>query len=218
LATVIQAFGQTISDLHDLLMNSLPSELHDADLAKLLQTADAECALDRQPLDGGALVDAARRRRSRSRRMRVASSALGAALIAAVVSLSGPKIAQPIAPSAASDEMAAELRQVLDALDREAKQRRGIVLALRQSEQLAARQTELNSLASESSKTLAEGESSRSAAISLQYAMLVEQEAHDAEQARREYERVAQRFRGTQWADVAAASLDRLPSTNSSAL
>ena len=53
-------------------------------------------------------------------------------------------------------------------------------------------------------------EAERSAAISWRYATLVENEFHDVAAARREYQRLAERFPGTEWADLAAASLDRL--------
>jgi hypothetical protein len=193
-------------------------EVNDAELARLLQAADADYFVEYRPPDAGSLCNVARRRRSRLRRRRVASSALGAALIVAVLSLPGPRTSQPIAPSAASNNAAAELHQVLNALDREAQQRRQVVLALRQAEQLAARQAELKSLVRESSATLAVAEASRSAAISLQYAKLIERASQDAEQARREYERVAHRFRGTRWGEVATASLQRLSSANPTAL
>jgi hypothetical protein len=53
-------------------------------------------------------------------------------------------------------------------------------------------------------------ETARSAALSLQCATIAERELQDFETARREYERVAERFPGTEWADVAAVSLQRL--------
>jgi hypothetical protein len=193
-------------------MKAVGPQANDAELARLLQTADAEYSIVHSAPSAAALCNVARRRRSRSRRMRAASSALGATLIVAIIAASGLKTSQPIAPSAASRNAAAELSQILNALDREAKQRRQVVLALRRSEQLAEQQAELHLLASESSATSTVVEASRSAAISLQYAKLVERESQDAEQAYREYERVVLRFPGTPWADVAAASLQRLSS------
>jgi hypothetical protein len=53
-------------------------------------------------------------------------------------------------------------------------------------------------------------ESARNAALSLQYAEIAERELHDLAAARREYERVVERFPDTEWSQVAAASLQRL--------
>src|SRR5690606_22556280 len=53
-------------------------------------------------------------------------------------------------------------------------------------------------------------ETARSAALSLQYARIAERELHDLETARREYQRVGERFPGTEWSQLAAASLQRL--------
>jgi hypothetical protein len=194
-------------------MNNVPPEANDAVIVRLLQSADAASLDDYKSIDAAELCNAARRRRARSRRTRVAGAALGAACVVALVTLSNPKTSQPIADSTAS-VAADELRQALDALDREATQRRQVVRALRQSERLANRQAELESLASDSSAAYAVEESSRSAAISLQYAVLMERQSRDVEQARHEYQRVAQRFPGTQWAGVAAQSLSRLSTSN----
>ena len=213
-------------------MNNVPPEVDDADIARLLQTADAACAGDYRTLDAAGISDAARRRQLRSRRLRQASAAVGALLVGLLVWSSDWNRSSPVADVRHVNEMAArftnvptgstetdsELCDALEKLNREAEQRREVVQALQQSEQLAARQAELEALSNSSSMTTAAGESSRSAAISLQYAMLIEREAHDAEQARREYERVARRFHGTRWADVAAASLHRLSSSGPSAL
>jgi hypothetical protein len=192
--------------------NCLP-ELNDADIVRLLQTADAATLDDYKSIDAAGLCNAARRRRAKSRRTRVAGAALGAACVVALLTLSNPEISQPIADSTASVDTADELGQVLAALDRDANQRRQVVLALRQSERLANRRAELESLASEPSAAYAVEESSRSAAISLQYAVLIEQQSRDVGQARHEYQRVAQRFPGTLWATVAAESLHRLSSS-----
>jgi hypothetical protein len=205
-------------------MHNHPPEPNDADIVRLLQTADAACAGDHRTLDAARLSDAARRRQLRLRRTRQAGAAFGALLVGVIVWSSDWNRSSPVADvghvneTAARftdlppgpTEMASELHDALAKLDREAQQRREVVLALRQSEQLAARQAELESLSSSSLIPSVAEESSRSAAISLQYAMLTEQETGDLEQARIEYRRVRERFAGTQWAAAADSSLERL--------
>jgi hypothetical protein len=199
-------------------MNHSPTEPADADVIRLLRAADPDGAADRQAVDAEALVAAASRRRSNSRRKRIAGTAFGAALLSIAISLPGSRSAKPAADKTPSDNGTAELRQTLAALDQEAALRHELVQALQQAERLAARQAELRSLVRASSHSSAADEASRSAAISLQYARLIEYDAHDVEHARQEYERVARRFHGTEWAETAAASLQRLSSSNPSAL
>jgi hypothetical protein len=57
-------------------------------------------------------------------------------------------------------------------------------------------------------------ESARTAAISWRYAAMVERDLGDRAAAIREYRRVAERFAGTEWADLAANSLKRLSATS----
>jgi hypothetical protein len=106
-----------------------------------------------------------------------------------------------------------ELRQELARLEREAAMHQQIVAALLAPDndeleaQLAAVMHDSSGLRG---AELLRQETARSAAISLQYATIVEREFEDAEAARREYERVAERFPGTTWADLAVVSLERL--------
>jgi hypothetical protein len=53
-------------------------------------------------------------------------------------------------------------------------------------------------------------ESARSAALSWQYANMAEYEFRDLAAARREYERLIERFPGTTWAQLSQVSLDRI--------
>jgi hypothetical protein len=192
-------------------MNHTSPSHNNADLIGLLKSADNEHHIDSQRPDAGALIDAARQRRTRSRRTRIASAALGASLVLATGSLWGSRKLEPLAnsnPSAIA--AAADFRQTLADLDRQAQQRLEIVRAMRQADRLRSRQAELESLANAADNASAAEEAFRSAAISLWHAMLVEREAIDAAEARDEYERVVRRFQGTHWAETAAASLERL--------
>jgi hypothetical protein len=61
-------------------------------------------------------------------------------------------------------------------------------------------------------------ESARSAALSWQYAHMVEHEFHDLATARREYERLIERFPGTTWAQRSQVSLDRILTSHKTSL
>lgn len=60
-------------------------------------------------------------------------------------------------------------------------------------------------------------EAARSAAISWRYATLVEQEFDDVAAAKHEYQRVVERFPGTDWANYSIVSLQRLSATGGDA-
>jgi hypothetical protein len=120
-------------------------------------------------------------------------------------------IEAPPSPSPAATT--ASLRAEIASLQREAALGERIVEGVRRAEQLAQQEAELAAAARAWQIDVAAQETSRSAAISLQYATIVEQESHDPQQARHEYERVRQRFPGTTWAALAASSLTRLSHT-----
>jgi hypothetical protein len=61
-------------------------------------------------------------------------------------------------------------------------------------------------------------ESARSAALSWHYAHMAEHEFHDLATARREYERLIDRFPGTTWAQRSQVSLDRILTSHKTTL
>jgi hypothetical protein len=103
-----------------------------------------------------------------------------------------------------------EVRLELARLEREAELRMQVVQAVVTAKNLpGAAQTMASTL---SDAELVRLEAARSAAMSWQYATLVERELDDPAAALREYERVVARFPGTPWAELAAQSVSRLSS------
>jgi hypothetical protein len=180
----------------------------DPQLRQALAEADAAAPRGLPSINADDLLHAARRRRTHLVQTRAA---------AACVSVLAIVIARTSAPPHNLDRRAgtvsarSDVRAELAHLNREAELHEQVVRGLRQAEQLAAYRAEATAQAIEPALTVQEA--SRSAAISLQYASMIEQESDDLERARREYQRVSARFPGTSWAALAAASLERLSSS-----
>ena len=187
-----------------------------------LLTTYTDDRVDPPPLTAEALLAAAlrRRRRTASVRAAVATLAVSGILLAGVwrVSSTGkPDIPRgnEIAKSQPLPVLAtpAELSRELAALEREAAWRSKVVAALAPLAPLpeapAADDDEF-AVSTLSDAEWVRIEAARSAALSWQYANLVEHEFHDAQAARREYERLVARFPGTAWAELATVSLERL--------
>jgi hypothetical protein len=104
----------------------------------------------------------------------------------------------------------AELSRELAALEREAAWRGEVVAALAASADATAADDDEYDAPKLSDPEWVRVEAARSAALSWQYANLVEHEFHDAAAARREYERLVERFPGTAWAELATVSLERM--------
>jgi hypothetical protein len=186
--------------------------MSDDALKLLLVNADRD-GVDPAPASAGDLLAAALRRRRSQARRRTAAVAAVLAVAAATLLKSAPRDpAEAVVernPSIATPRKTAdELRAELARLEREAAIQVQVVRGLVETEQAAVEDPKFAS--STDDAELVRREAARSAAISWQYATLVEQELNDLAAARREYERVARRFPGTRWAELAAVSLRRL--------
>ncbi len=205
--------------------------MKDDPLSKMLRDAERE-PVGQSSLTAELLLAAALRRRRRSAGVRaaIATAAVG------VVALTGVWIARPgsrelAAPrdsglpqdvQVAQDSQPpaktpAELSREIASLEREVTWRRQVVAALATSADAATEDSEPAASAISNADWL-RVEAARSAALSWQYANVVEHEFHDAAAARREYERLVERFPGTNWATLAAASLERLAASENSSL
>lgn len=194
--------------------------MNDESLKTLLQAADAESAAP-PTFSAGALLAAAQRRRARTARRRIASAGLaticlllGAWNLAPNSPRAPHKTSHHIAASSPTDwslkrpvrtASADQLRLELAQLDREADAARRIVRAVLE-------QPTPNKLAPSvplPDADLVRLEAARSAAMAWQYANVVEHELHDPAAARLEYQRLVDRFPGTQWADLAVSAIRR---------
>jgi hypothetical protein len=194
--------------------------MNDESLKTLLQSADFEPAAP-PTFTASALLAAAQRRRARSARRRTTTAALASiGLLLAAWTLapnSAPSIhktshhvaapaptdwslQRPVAPPSA-DKLRAELAQ----LDHEADLAQCIIHAVLKE----PTPDEFAPSASFPDADLVRLEAARSAALAWQYANVMEYELHDPASARLEYQRLVDRFPGTQWADLAATSLGR---------
>ncbi len=201
--------------------------MNDDSLEQLLQRADAAFHAPPQAVLPAALLTAVRRRRMRTAGLR-SLAAVGAALAIAVPLIVERPTAEPLggAPPASDWSLKRPVRPAdgapiladaphdLDALraeiarlDQEAEERLRIVAAVLRPD---VETKEVDSGGALAGLELVRLETARSAALSLQYAVQVEEEFHDLAAARREYQRVAERFPGTAWAQVAATSIRRL--------
>ncbi len=184
----------------------------DERLRKLLRSADEGAPIARQRrVDANDLIAAlARRRRQRTRRRAMVScAAVVLALVGWQVTHNGDQAEPELAalptveaPLALIDALN-EVRQ----LEREAEHRLRVVRQLQQAE---ATERAPAAVDAERSPELLAQETARSAAISLQSARQTDEEFNDAASARREYQRIVERFPGTPWADQAALSLRRI--------
>jgi hypothetical protein len=198
----------------------------DHELRQALSSADAAMPAALPEVKPADLLAAVRRRHRRVLHTRLAATAAMVITLAAVVTRpSTPRLTasrqtnvaiRPPAtiieapPPTSPAPTTASLRAEIASLQREAALSERIVEGVRRAEQVAQQQAELAAAARAWQIDVAAQEASRSAAISLQYATMVEQESRDPQRARHEYERVRQRFPGTTWAALAASSLTRL--------
>jgi hypothetical protein len=205
------------------------SNMNDESLEQLMQQTDAAFQRPPHAVEPATLLTALRRRRMRATGLR-SVAALGAALaIVAPLLIERPSAAhigsaaptsdwslkRPVHPAdgaripSNSPRDLDAIRAELARLDQEAEERQRIVEAVMRSDV----ETDAGSVGALYGMELIRLETARSAALSLQYAIQVEEEFEDAEAARREYQRVAERFPGTVWAQVASTSERRLAST-----
>lgn len=203
-------------------MNTSPSRVNEEEMPDKTQQSESE-ALRRALLDAEAaspralplltandLLVAARRRRSKSVKTRSTFAAVSVAALAVAATLPSKTPDTSVQPQARSATAHSDLRAELAALEREAAIHQQVARQLIRDRQLAEHDAEATGPAPAIASLLAAQEASRSAAISLQYATIVEQESPDPERAKQEYKRVSQRFPGTTWAALANASLERL--------
>jgi signal transduction histidine kinase len=184
--------------------------INDQALRRALREANATGSPARPSMTADQLLLAATCRRARAFRIRtalaLASAAAATAVIVSVGTRNFPLETPPLAKAAPSsiDQIQTELA----ALEREANWRLRMARGLAEAERLAAQ--EAAQAVAPHQPEIWRQETSRSAAISWQYATMVEHDFHDAERARREYRRISERFHDTPWAALAAASLERL--------
>jgi len=191
-------------------MSHEPRQSNDDDLRQTLLDAEAGYPRALPSLTADDFLRAARQRRAQSVRTRstIAAIAVVAVTLALVRTSNSPE--SSIKPQAGSVSARSDLRAEIAALEREAAIHQQVARQLMRDRQLAEHEAEAAGPAPAIASLLAAQEASRSAAISLQYATIVEQESQDLKRAKQEYERVSQRFPGTPWAALAAASLERM--------
>ena len=188
--------------------------MDDQTLKHLLQQADAASSAPSRPLSADDLLAAARRRRS----SRAAATAVSLAVVAIAVGVLWHM--QSASDQANTNTVVISKIEPLDkvhktahridlaSLEREAQMHEQIAHAL-----LASSEPEQPAVESPTTDDddLVRLEAARSAAISWQYATYVESDLNDLQAARREYQRIADRFPGTTWEKLAKTSLERLP-------
>jgi hypothetical protein len=208
--------------------------MHDP-LQNLLQHADRALAQRPRAIPAETLLTAAHRRRGQSKRRRIAVAGVTAALAGVAVTfmaswrqIETPRQTRSVVQSRGPENIAIpaprtpeELRREIAALEREAAWR---------SEMLKSAELNISNISSISrnfedierpsapslnapSLNNAEWvrvEAARSAALSWQYASMAEHEFRDLVTARREYERLIERFPGTTWAQRSQVSLERI--------
>jgi hypothetical protein len=205
----------------------------DKALQTLLQHAEPTLAESPPAIDPQALLTAALRKRSHAVALK---SLAGAGVVATIVGVAALGVSRhdiaptTHAPLVTSDWSlkrpvptgldADQLQREIAALDREAHER---LLIVRAATATAPSDDAIMDSQHDSSLDDAELvrlEAARSAALAWQYANVVEHELRDAPAARREYQRVVERFPLTTWAELASASLVRLDNapSDSSAL
>jgi TolA-binding protein len=187
-------------------------------LGEALTAADLLASHAPPTITAESLLAVARRRRARA----VADRAVAAALVGAlaIVAASRPSEKPQLAQSAARrtvDEIRAELAR----LEGEAAVHERVVQALAEAHALDAlsrRETNLIREMEPAGTELVRQEAARTAAISWQYATIVEQDSADVNRAKREYERIRERFPNTHWSKLAAVSLERLSAAGRSSM
>jgi hypothetical protein len=201
--------------------------MNDDLLLNTLQAADVE-PVGHSSLTAESLLAAALRRRRRTAGVRavIATAAVSAVILAGAWSVR-PANRETIANRTSNppqtvhvaqhSQSPAELSREIVSLEREVAWRRQVVAALAASDDAATNDDEPAASAISNADWL-RVEAARSAALSWQYANVVEHEFHDAAAARREYARLVERFPDTNWATLAAASLERLAATKNSSL
>jgi hypothetical protein len=205
---------------------SLTRHMSNDPLQLLLQSVDRPQAEPSPAFSPESLLAAARRKRVRRVAMRTTAPSIVLGLLAAPLMI--PRSNQPeLAANLPPDRPTVALPEL--ATINVAPVAHDYALELAELERAAAMQSEIlrrvladaaaddaeaaeESLAASalSDADLLRAETARSAALSLQYATIAERELHDLPAARREYQRVAERFPGTEWAEVAQVSLQRL--------
>lgn len=184
------------------------------DLRQALLDAEATCPRALPSFTADDLLAAARRRRSQSVKTRATIAAVAVAALTIATTLPSKTPNPSFPPEAGVATAPSDLLAELAALEREAVIHQQVARHLIRDRQLAEHEAEATGAAPVIASLLAAQEASRSAAISLQYATIVEQESPDPERARQEYERVNERFPGTTWAALAAASVERMSMRN----
>ena len=169
-------------------------------IRQALLDAEAACPRALPLLTADDLLAAACRWRSKSVQTRstIAVMTIVAATLALARTSRPPE--SPVEHRAGSASARSELLAELAALEREAAIHQQVARQLIRDRQLAEHEADAAGPAPVIASLLAAQEASRSAAISLQYATIVEQESPDPGRAKQEYERVSQRFPGTTWA------------------
>jgi hypothetical protein len=186
-------------------------------LQQLLQAAEPASAEPPRSFVPDALLAAAHRRRLRHTATRSAVAVSVVVLVAAPLLTADWSSRTPDHPThatsahapAAPNVPAADLdaiQQELARLEREAALHQQIVAAVLAPDPFEGPPVRLGL----SDAELVRLETARNAALSLQYAEMAERELDDIEAARREFERVAERFPNTRWSAYAAISLQRL--------
>lgn len=191
--------------------------MNDDPLIPLLRTAEPASAEPPRSFAPDALLAAAHRRRVRRTATRTALAVSVVVLVAAPLLTSDwfsrPRVLPthatiahaPAAPSAPASDMESVQRELVR-LEREAALYQQIVAAVLAPDPSDEPPVSLGL----SDAELVRLETARNAALSLQYAEMAERELNDRNVARREYERVAERFPNTKWSAYAAVSLQRL--------
>lgn len=199
--------------------------MNDPSLQNLLR--DAEPEVPPATIDAGTLLTLAQRRRTQRTARRTLAGLGAIAAIACSATLwnsqgvvtptltkhqtlaaTDGSFKRPVPTPAEVDR----LHQEIAALDREAQERLLVVRAATATSATASDEALSNESprASLDNAELVRLEAARSAALAWQYANVVEHELQDALGARREYQRVIERFPRTTWAELASASLVRL--------
>ena len=201
--------------------------MNDLQLQHLLREAD-EAQGVAPPISAERLLTAAlTRRRTASRRRRAAAATVAALLLCMATVLKPSPDAVPNKTSlkiATTDASRTHLGHIADIdrlrnqliqLENTARMHQRIVRAVKDAPPTPVKRTQPSQL---DGPELARSEAERSAALTWQYASQVEHEFKDATAARREYQRLIDRFPSTKWADLAAVSLQRLSSAAPSSL
>jgi hypothetical protein len=199
--------------------------MNDQSLQALLQRAEPTPKGSPLAIDADALLRAALRKRSHAVALRcLAGVGAGAAIVGAAALGIPRRDAAPTtpAPLAAADWSlkrpvqtgfdADRLQREIAALDREAQERLLVVRAVTAMATTSSDDAlrEKPPVAALDDAEVVRLEAARSAALAWQHANVMEHELRDAPAARREYQRVVERFPSTTWAELASASLSRL--------